>query len=59
MGAQQRREKMTHTEPTAEEWAKQATAAYEAELIRRFKSGEPLTKTDRAEARKLIKARGL
>ncbi len=50
---------MTHTEPTAEEWAKQATAAYEAELIRRFKSGEPLTKTDRAEARKLIKARGL
>lgn len=34
------------------------TAAYEAELIRRYEAGLPLTSSDKREARRLIKERG-
>lgn len=35
------------------------TAAYEAELIRRYEAGLPLTKSDQREARRLIAERGM
>lgn len=41
---------------TADEAAEQQRA-FESELIRRFENGEPLTNSDKREARKLIKAR--
>lgn len=48
-----------HKEISPAAWAAEANATWEAELIRRYQAGLPLTRTDKREARKLIKARGL
>lgn len=45
------------SEPTPDEWRRAATAAYEAELIRRYELGLHLSKIDTRDARKLIAAR--
>ena len=34
-------------------------AAYDAEMIRRYKAGEPLSRGDKVTARRLIKAAGM
>lgn len=43
-------------EPTTAQWEAQAKAKREAELIRRYRAGEPLTKADKREAAKLVLA---
>lgn len=43
---------------TTPEEARNVRARYEAELLRRFRAGEPLTKSDRRDARRLSKAQG-
>lgn len=45
---------MAAPEPTAAEWAERTTAAWEAELVRRYQAGLPLSKIDKTEARKII-----
>lgn len=50
---------MNAAEFTTQEQEEAKTAAYEAELLRRYLCGEPLSAWDKADARRILRVRKL